>query len=113
MTTFIIVFLLIAIAWKVADIDNKLATRPRRGHDAQPMSLFPLFRDLRGLTKEARRLADALERAFPPTAPLSSYKAADADDISYATDEGTARQELLDELHRMETEEADAPEADA
>ena len=33
MTIHIIVFLLIAIAWKVADIDDKLPTRPRRGHD--------------------------------------------------------------------------------
>jgi len=78
------------------------------------MSLFTLFADLRGLTREAKRIADALERAYPPLAPLSAYKAAGADDISYATDEGTAKQELIDELHRMETEgeEEEASEAE-
>lgn len=62
------------------------------------MSLFTYISDTRKVAKELHRIADALERAFPPQEAPVVRTPAQADDISYATDEDTAKQELKDEI---------------
>lgn len=68
------------------------------------MSLFTFISDTRAIAKELRRIADALERAFPPTGDPKPRTPAEADDITYASDEATARQELRDELDKYQRE---------
>jgi len=64
------------------------------------LSLFQWFADMRGVVRELRRIADAAERAFP--VPSSEPpEITEADDITYASDEQTARQEMLAEAKRL------------
>lgn len=68
------------------------------------MSLFTFISDTRATNKLLARIADALDRLAPPEqAPVARTPAA-AEDITYASDEASARQELLDELGRYEQE---------
>lgn len=68
------------------------------------MALFTFINDTRTTNKLLTRIAEALERIAPPTGDPILRTPAQAEDISYATDEGTAKQELLDELGRYEEE---------
>lgn len=63
------------------------------------MSLFNLFADLRGVRKELRRIADALDRAVPIPSPDQAGPT-EGNDVSYASDESSARQELIDNALR-------------
>lgn len=75
------------------------------------MSLFTYISDTRAIAKQLVRIADALERAYPPTGDPKPRTPAEAEDISYATDEATAKQELMDEIGRYEREMHDEDEA--
>lgn len=62
------------------------------------MSLFTFFADLRGVSRELRRIADALDRAFPTTQPAAP---AEPDDITYADDDRLAVEELREQARRL------------
>ena len=64
------------------------------------MSLFQWFADMRGVVRELRRIADALERAYPVPSN-DPPEITEADDITYASDEQTARQEMMAEAKRL------------
>ena len=64
------------------------------------MSFFSFFADLRGLTKQAKRIADAMDRAYPIPRPEDTA-AAELVDVSYASDEATALEELRAEARRL------------
>ena len=64
------------------------------------MSLFTFLADLSGVRKQLVRIADCLERAYPPpvAAPVDIT---DEKDVTYASDEATARQAMLDRAHEL------------
>ena len=68
------------------------------------MSLFTFISDTRATNKLLTRIAEALERIAPPTGDPLPRTPAVADDVSYASDEQTAKQELMDEIGRYEKE---------
>ena len=68
------------------------------------MSLLTYISDTRAVARELRRIADALDRLAPPTGDPSPRTPADADDITYATDEETAKQELRDDIAKYQRE---------
>jgi len=68
------------------------------------VSIFTYISDTRKVAHELKRIADALDRMAPPVGDPSPRVAAAADDVSYATDEETAKRELLEEIGRYERE---------
>jgi hypothetical protein len=63
------------------------------------MSLFTWLADFRPVTRELKRIADALDRAYPlPVA--ATTEPADERDVSYSSDEESMRQQLLEEAAR-------------
>lgn len=68
------------------------------------MSLFTFISDTRATNRLLTRIAEALERIAPPTGDPAPRTPATGDDVSYASDEQTAKQELLDEIGRYERE---------
>lgn len=74
------------------------------------MSIFTYISDTRKVAHELKRIADALERLAPPTGDDKPRTPADATDVSYASDEQTAKQDLLDEIGRYEKEMAEGNE---
>lgn len=64
------------------------------------MSLFSFFADMRGATRELRRIADAMERWSPPpdTRPSEPLK---PEEVTYATDDELAYEELRDEARKL------------
>jgi hypothetical protein len=74
------------------------------------VALFTFITDHRAIARELKRCADALERLAPPTGDDKVRTPADANDVSYATDEATAKQELLDELKGYEKEMTETDE---
>lgn len=64
------------------------------------MSWFSLFIDLKRTTHELRRIADALERAFPPPPPEPPPDTTPPE-VSYVDEEELARREMAEELRRL------------
>lgn len=54
---------------------------------------------------QLKRIADALDRAFPPVPDLAAP--ADEKDVTYASDEATAVQEIKDEFERYRAAKED------
>jgi hypothetical protein len=68
------------------------------------VSLFTFITDTRAIARELKRIGDALERIAPPTGDPTTRMPAQGDDVSYASDEETAKHELLEEIGRLEHE---------
>ncbi len=72
------------------------------------MALFQVFADLKGVRHELRRIADALDRAFPvPPQPVPVTE----EDVSYSDDEKLALEEAREEARRLGILEDDEEEA--
>jgi hypothetical protein len=68
------------------------------------MAWINLFADLRSLTREAKRIADALERAYPVPADAGAVD----DDVLYYDEQKAALQEALDDMKKRGDAPADA-----
>lgn len=62
------------------------------------MAIFQWFADLRGATRELRRIADALDRAIP-LAPAAVP--AEPEDISYSDDDALALEEVKEKARAL------------